>query len=135
MAAAAFPDHRPPVVADVAVVLAADDPAALAAFYGALLGCDPQPGLAASHWLLPLPGGGRLEIYSPSRSRPRPRGLGRLACCLRRPGTSETLQSWIEQGCGLGAELLEPARQEPFGLEAWLLDPEGNGLLLLVQDP
>ncbi|MEB3354768.1 MAG: hypothetical protein VKM34_11145 [Cyanobacteriota bacterium] len=32
----------------------------------------------------------------------------------------------------LGASLLDPPRQEPFGAEAWLLDPEGNRLLLLV---
>jgi hypothetical protein len=28
------------------IVLAADDPAALASFYGALLGVEPQPGLS-----------------------------------------------------------------------------------------
>jgi hypothetical protein len=26
----------------------------------------------------------------------------------------------------------DPPRQEPFGAEAWLLDPEENRLLLLV---
>jgi len=26
----------------------------------------------------------------------------------------------------------DPPRQEPFGAEAWLLDPEGNRLLLVV---
>jgi hypothetical protein len=34
-----------------------------------------------------------------------------------------------------GATPLEGARLEPFGAEAWLLDPEGNRLLLLVQPP
>ncbi|WP_254978794.1 hypothetical protein [Cyanobium sp. ATX 6A2] len=32
------------------LVLAADDPVALASFYGALLEVEPQPGLSASHW-------------------------------------------------------------------------------------
>ncbi|WP_254980524.1 hypothetical protein [Cyanobium sp. ATX 6A2] len=32
------------------IVLAADDPVALASFYGALLEVEPQPGLSASHW-------------------------------------------------------------------------------------
>ena len=63
------------------IVLAADDPAALAQFYGALLGVAPQPGLSAAH---------------------------------------------------LGDTSDDPPRQEPFGAEAWLLDPEGNRLLLLV---
>jgi hypothetical protein len=56
------------------IVLAADDPATLARFYGALLAVEPQHGLSASHWRVP----------------------------------------W------------------PASREAWLLDPEGNRLLLLV---
>ena len=32
----------------------------------------------------------------------------------------------------LGATAVDPPRQEPFGAETWLLDPEGNRLLLLV---
>jgi hypothetical protein len=77
------------------IVLAADDPAALARFYGALLGVEPQPGMSGTHWRVPWPAGGWLELYAPSRHRPQP-------------------------------------RQEPFGAEAWWLDPEGNRLLLLV---
>ena len=62
------------------LVLAADDPAALAQFYGALA----------------------------------------------------VLQAWISTALELGASVGDPPRQEPFGAEAWLLDPEGNRLLLLV---
>ena len=118
------------------IVLAADDPAALAHFYGALLEVEPQQGLSASHWRLPWPAGGWLEIYAPSRSRPQPRQQGRLALCLQRQaegkGEVAVLNGWIEAALGLGASLLEPLRQEPFGAEAWILDPEGNRLLLLV---
>jgi hypothetical protein len=78
------------------IVLAADDPAALARFYGALLEVEPQPGLSPSHWRLPWPAGGWLEVYGP---------------CASTGG---------------------PPRQESFGAEAWLLDPEGNRLLLRV---
>jgi len=118
------------------IVLAADDPAALARFYGALLAVEPQPGLSASHWRLPWPAGGWLEIYAPSRSRPQPRLPGRLALCLQRhaagKGEVVMLNGWIETALSLGASLLEPLRQEPFGAEAWLLDPEGNRILLLA---
>ena len=38
----------------------------------------------------------------------------------------------MEQALALGAQRLEAPRQEAFGCEVWLLDPEGNGLLLLV---
>jgi hypothetical protein len=119
------------------IVLAADNPAALARFYGALLDVQPQPGLSATHWRVPWPAGGWLEIYAPSRSRPQPRQPGRLALCLQREAegrdTDAVLNSWIEAALGLGASLLDPAREEPFGAEAWLLDPEDNRVLLLVQ--
>ena len=118
------------------LVLAADDPAALVQFYGALLGVAPQPGLSSTHWRVAWPAGGWLEVYSPSRSRPQPRQPGRLALCLQRkadgPCALAVLQAWISTALELGASLQDPPRQESFGAEAWLLDPEGNRLLLLV---
>ena len=65
------------------IVLAADQPAALARFYGALLGVELQPGLSSTHWRLPWPAGAWLEVYAPSRMRPQPRQQGRLALCLQ----------------------------------------------------
>jgi len=118
------------------IVLAADDPAALVRFYGELLKVEPQPGLTPKHWRVPWPAGGWLELYAPSRSRPQPRQQGRLALCLHRQAEAtsaiEVLIDWITTALNLGASLLVPPRQEPFGAEAWLLDPEGNRLLLLV---
>jgi hypothetical protein len=42
------------------------------------------------------------------------------------------LHAWIITALELGASVGDPARQEPFGAGAWLLDPEGNRLLVLV---
>jgi hypothetical protein len=118
------------------LVLAADHPAALGRFYGALLNVEPLPGLIGTHWRLPWPAGGWLEIYAPSKSRPQPRQQGRLALCLQRQadatGELAVLHAWICTALELGASGGDPPRQEPFGAEAWLLDPEGNRLLLLV---
>ena len=118
------------------IVLAADDPAALARFYGALLDMEPQPGLSSTHWRLRWPADGWLEVYAPSKSRPQPRQQGRLALCLQRQadgtGALPVLHAWIATALELGASVKDPPRQEPFGAEAWLLDPEGNRLLLLV---
>lgn len=119
------------------LVLAADDSRRLAAFYGALLGCPPEAGFSARHWRLPWPGGGLLEIYEPSQSRPLPRQIGRLSLCLQRESPDnqpqELLENWIDALLAAGARLEQAPRQEPFGAEAWLLDPEGNRLLLLVR--
>jgi len=118
------------------IVLAAEDPAHLARFYAALLRVQAVAGLSASHWRVPWPCGGHLEIYTPSRSRPQPQQNGRLALCLRRSAhgadAMAQLDDWIAEATGLGATAAEPPRQEPFGTEGWLLDPEGNRLLLLV---
>ena len=90
---------KPEVTATTGSIgLVADDPAALARFHGALLDVEPQPGSSRTHWRVPWPAGGWLEVYAP--------GAGRLRA-----------------GC---------TRQEPFGAEAWLLDPEGNRQLLLL---
>ncbi len=115
-----------------ALVLAADDPEALAAFYAALVEASPATGFSAAHWRVPLPGMGWLELYRPSRQRPLTPGRGRLAVCLKRRGEGAALELWMEQALALGAQRLEAPRQEAFGREVWLLDPEGNGLLLLV---
>ena len=116
--------------------MAAEDPAALAHFYGALLQLEPQAGLNVNHWRLPWPVGSWLEIYLPSRSRSQLRQQGRLGLCLQSKADGSAaltlLNLWIAKALGLGASLQEPPRQEPFGAEAWLLDPEGNRLLLLV---
>jgi hypothetical protein len=40
---------------------------------------------------------------------------------------------WLDAAVALGAITAEPPRRESFGAEAWLLDPEGNRLLLLVR--
>ncbi len=118
------------------LVLAADDPAGLARFYGALLVTEPLQGLSATHWRVPLPAVGVLELYAPACGRPQPRQHGRLALCLQQRAhgadPAALLNTWIEAALALGASLLEPPRQEPFGAEACLLDSEGNRLLLLV---
>jgi len=119
------------------LVLAADHSRSLAAFYGSLLGCQPQAGFSASHWRLAWPAGGLLEIYEPSQARPLPRQVGRLSLCLQQDGSDEPplvrLQAWIDSALAAGAILEQPPRLEPFGAEAWLRDPEGNRLLLLVR--
>ncbi|MCT0217440.1 VOC family protein [Synechococcus sp. CS-1329] len=121
---------------DTTLVLAADQPQRLAGFYATLLGSEAQQGLASSHWRLAWPGGGRLEIYAPSSQRPQPRSPGRLALCLQRSSPAEErlpeLQAWVAQALALGATAQEAPRLESFGAEAWIADPEGNRLLLLV---
>ncbi|MFZ9167045.1 VOC family protein [Vulcanococcus sp.] len=114
------------------LVLAADDVAGLASFYGSLLAATPQAGASASHWRLPLPGGLWLDLYCPSRERPLPRQRGRLALCLQLEGGELGLRDAVQRCLELGGRCLEQPRQESFGWECWLQDLEGNSLLLLA---
>ena len=116
-------------------VLAARDPQRLAAFYAGLLQTEACTGLAEHHWIVPLPEGGSLQIYTPSRRRPWPASGAVLAPCLQRVTRHNPLQelrSWRDEVIALGGSSAEEPRQESFGAESWLKDPEGQRFLLLV---
>jgi len=120
-------------------VLEADVPARLAIFYGRLLKVGSERGFSDLHWLLRLPVGAVLQMYRPSRNRPDHPPGGRLSLMLTRPAESgrclAVLEQWLAEARDLGARTLEPPRLEPFGAEAWISDPEGNRVLLLVAPP
>ncbi len=109
------------------LVLASENPQHLASFYGHLFNCTlPSPVTGSRSATLSLPMGMALVLYRPSHQRPQPRQHGRLALCLK----CTNLEITCQRAMALGAHILEPMVQEPFGREQWLLDPEGNRLLL-----
>ena len=116
-------------------VLAAEDSARLAAFYSELFQATLKPGLADHHCIVQFSDGSQLEIYKPSRRRSFPARGRALAPCLRLPPSQEPLpdlQRLLSNALQRGGSILEEARLEPFGAEAWIHDPEGNPLLLLA---
>ena len=116
-------------------VLAAEDSARLATFYSELLQATLKPGVAQHHCIVQFSDGTQLEIYQPSRRRPFPARGKALAPCLRLSPSQEPLpelQRLLSNALQRGGSLLEEARLEPFGAEAWIHDPEGNALLLLA---
>ena len=112
-------------------VLAADAPQHLAEFYAQLSGCPLPTPAESGVQRLELPGAGALMIYRPSRQRPQPAQPGRMALALQVPD----LEQAITTALALQGRVIEPPRQESFGREAWLTDPEGNRLLLLEPAP
>ena len=116
-------------------VLAAEDSAKLATFYSELFQATLKPGVAQHHCIVQFSDGTQLEIYQPSRRRPFPARGKALAPCLRLCPSQEPLpelQRLLSNALQRGGSLLEEARLEPFGAEAWIHDPEGNALLLLA---
>ena len=122
-------------VMQISWVLAAEDSVNLAQFYSELFQATLMPGFADHHCIVQFSDGTRLEIYRPSRKRPFPARGRALAPCLRLKPSQDPqleLQRLVNTALQHGASLLEAARLEPFGAEAWIHDPEGNPLLLLV---
>ena len=116
-------------------VLAAQDTKRLGRFYSELFQAGLKPGVADHHCIVQFSDGTQLEIYRPSRQRPFPARGRALAPCLRIPPSMEPLpelQRLLSSALQRGGSLLEKARLEPFGAEAWIHDPEGNPLLLLA---
>ena len=116
-------------------VLAAADTAMLGRFYSDLFQARLMPGLADHHCVVQFIDGTRLEIYRPSRQRPFPSRGRALAPCLRLDPSTDPmprLEVMVGKALEHGGSLLEDARVESFGAEAWIQDPEGNALLLLA---
>lgn len=116
-------------------VLAAEDSARLATFYSELFQAKLNPGVAEHHCIVQFSDGIELEIYRPSRRRSFPARGRALAPCLKLPPSQEPLpelQRLLSNALQRGGSILEEARLEPFGAEAWIHDPEGNPLLLLA---
>ena len=116
-------------------VLAAEDPNRLGRFYSELFQAGLLLGVADHHRIVQFSDGTRLEIYRPSSKRPFPKRGRALAPCLRLSPSRDPLpelQRLVSTALQQGGSLVEDARVEPFGAEAWIHDPEGNSLLLLV---
>ena len=116
-------------------VLAAHAPEALARFYALAFGSVAEAGFSQQHWRVPLAGGGCLEIYRPSLSRPFPEQGRTLAPCLRLSASEhplDLLAACLPELIASGASVQQPPRLEPFGAEVWLEDPEQNPLLVVA---
>lgn len=119
----------------VSWVLAARDSHKLATFYAGLFQTEVHAGLAEHHWIVPLPEGGSLQIYTPSSRRRWPTSGSVLAPCLQRVTSHsplDELRAWRAEVIAMGGSSPEDPRQESFGAECWLTDPEGQRFLLLV---
>lgn len=67
-----------------------------------------------------------MVLYQHSHHGPPPQQSGGLALCLRCTDLEHTRQ----RAMALGGQAPEPVREESFGREQWLLDPEGNRFLV-----
>ncbi|MFS6818839.1 hypothetical protein AAF134_06055 [Synechococcus lacustris Tous-12m] len=96
-------------------VLASNNPADLAHFYAAL--ANENAIKKGAIWLVAFAGAGELLFYCPSRQRPQPAQVGRLALCL--PVTK--LEQAIALALTLGGNCWSQAARKALAVKPGLL--------------
>lgn len=112
------------------LVLDSEDPQHLAGFYIGLFSGEPRPVVPEGAITIHLPMGMDMVFYRRSHQGLQPQQSRGLALCLR----CVNLDCIRQRATDLGARMLEPIHEKSFGREQWLLDPEGNRVLLW-EDP
>ena len=120
---------------ETSFVIAAKAPKELAEFYAKVHKVKISQGITADHFLIQVGVGINIHIYKLSDSKKNLKG-GRASClCFQKQPSSKALsivEKWSIELQKFGAIFIEEVREESFGAEVWLSDPEGNDFLLLV---
>ena len=123
---------------DISWALASSFPKELAEFYAFALEADIQEGLNNDHWWVYHHNGSKIQIFRPSRTRPFSERGSSFALCVQGDSSPEPLSA-IEQWClsllAGGAEIFQEPSLEFFGAECWLLDHEGNIVIIVSPYP
>ena len=117
-------------------LIASLKPRELSEFYALLGNGKVVKGFNSSHYLIMYRQNYKIQIYKPSHEIIRPlEGLSAFSICFQKKPNIEPLmklKEWCKEIVSLGGHVYEEPRNESFGAETWLLDPEGNTFLLLV---
>ena len=119
----------------VTTLLAASNPSELAEFYSFAMDAEIKPGFNNNHFLVSNSIGFTIQIYTPSTNQPSPpKGKALSLCLVSAPSKTPTksLREWTDKLESRGAESREDFVVQAFGAEAWIADPEGNLILILV---
>ena len=120
---------------EISFVIASKRPKALAEFYSNVSQINFIQGIDPDHYLLSIKDVFLLQIYRPSLSRPWPnKGRSMSICFQKRPALEPmpVLEEWSYYLIKKGGTVSEKLRNEPYGAETWVTDPEGNDFLILV---
>ena len=116
-------------------VIASKAPHVLAQFYSCAFGLEIQGESTQAYFYLINSEGMKLHIYRPSRKAVWPPKGMTCSICAEKDNSSMPLidiKKWSDELIKKGAASLEDPREENFGAECWMADPEGNYFLILV---
>jgi len=118
------------------LLIASGDPEKLAHFYASLFEGDVSREFSNNHYSISFSGTFQIQIYRPSRDTHLLQSQkSAVAICFKRQTSSKSsliLSKWTHQIVQLGGEVIDGPYDEPFGLETWMADPEGNNFLIMV---
>ena len=120
---------------EVSFVLASKDPRNLAEFYSYAVDREITAGFDASHYLIYITNQFKIQFYLPSQSKACPTKGRSLAICLEKKPSKSALNSisqWSLKLIEKGAKINEGPITRIFGVETWMIDPEGNEFLIVV---
>ena len=117
-------------------LIASTNPRKLSEFYALVCNENVSNGLNSNHYLIIYRENLKIHFYKASmKHQGFYEGPSSVALCFQKESSLEPLlklKEWCKELFSLGAEVLVEPKNEFFGAEAWMQDPEGNSFLLLV---
>ena len=115
--------------------MASNSPKELAEFYSVLINAELKKGFSNQDFFLIHPDGLKINIYKPSSKDTLSKPGEATSLCINALPNEQPLsylKDWINELLTIGAKILGKPKEEIFGAEAWMQDPEGNRFLILV---
>ncbi len=119
----------------LSLVIASQEPQKLAEFYAFATKGDLQYGEDVHHYLIVNGNGMHIQIYRPSKKRAWSNKFAATSLCLQQSPSIDPLaqiDQCISRLVLKGASVVEEPRNESFGAECWLSDPDGNHFLIFA---
>tara|TARA_Y100001968_G_C19429344_1_gene756115 strand:- start:869 stop:1255 length:387 start_codon:yes stop_codon:yes gene_type:complete len=120
---------------ETSFVIASKQPKELAEFYAKVHETDISKGISSDHYLVPVSDGLNIHFYLSSDHFNMPKKVRSACLCFERRSSSDPLsivKEWSIEIQKIGGFIIEAPKNESFGAEAWLSDPEGNDFLIFV---
>ena len=117
-------------------LIASSNPRKLSEFYAFVCNGKVSNGFSSNHYLIIYREIFKIQIYKPSIDKQSfSDAPSKCALCFQKESAKEPLlklQEWSNEILSLGGKVLLKPRNESFGSEVWMQDPEGNSFLLFV---
>mgnify|MGYP001244914971 CR=1 FL=1 len=123
---------------ETSFVIASRSPKELAEFYAKVHKNEICKGISSFHYVVPLSNGLKIHIYNSSNVSDQFNKRRSACLCFQKRTSSDPIslvKQWSMDIEKIGGNILEDPRQEDFGAEAWISDPEGNDFLIFVPNP